>query len=228
MYAGAHAVQGILACLVRRGVTGRGGYVQITMLESILDFQFEVLTTYLNDGGQLPQRSAINNAHAYLAAPYGIYETADGYLALSMQSITRLGALVGCEALTTYTNPKTWFSERDTIKRILADHLRPHTTAHWLAILEPADVWCAAVLNWNELVAHDGFQVLNMVQTVARPNGVEMQTTRCPIRIDGELLTSPLGAPTIGEHTRLIEEDFGLRIHEEAHPRRDSSETLTT
>ena len=77
-FAGAHLVQGVLACLVRRGVTGEGGLVEVSLLESVLDFQFEVLTTHLNDGGQPPQRSAINNAHAYLAAPYGIYATADG------------------------------------------------------------------------------------------------------------------------------------------------------
>jgi len=78
LFAGAHLVQGILACLVRRGITGAGGKVEVSLLESILDFQFEVLTTHLNDGGQLPHRSAVNNAHAYLGAPYGIYATADG------------------------------------------------------------------------------------------------------------------------------------------------------
>src|ERR671918_292759 len=86
--AGAHLAQGILACLVRRGITGEGGLVEVSLLESVLDFQFEVLTTHLNDGGKVPQRSAINNAHAYLAAPYGIYATADGFLALAMTPIS--------------------------------------------------------------------------------------------------------------------------------------------
>ena len=97
MMAGAHLVQGILALLIRRGITNRGGKVEVSLLESTLDLQFEVLTTYLNDGGQLPQRSAVNNAHAYLGAPYGIYATSDGYLALAMGSITRLGELLGRE-----------------------------------------------------------------------------------------------------------------------------------
>ncbi|HEX4166466.1 MAG TPA: CaiB/BaiF CoA-transferase family protein, partial [Bryobacteraceae bacterium] len=64
LFAGAHLVQGILACLVRRGITGRGGKVEVSLLESILDAQFEVFSTFLNDGGQTPRRSAINNAHA--------------------------------------------------------------------------------------------------------------------------------------------------------------------
>jgi len=92
----AHLVEGVLACLVRRGITGAGGRVEVSLLESILDLQFEVITTHLNDGGRTPERSAVNNGHAYLGAPYGIYATADGHLALAMGVVPRLGELLGC------------------------------------------------------------------------------------------------------------------------------------
>src|SRR5579863_9393392 len=133
LFAGAHLAQGILACLVRRGISGRGGRVEVSLLESVLDFQFEVLTTFLNDGGKLPVRSAVNNAHAYLGAPYGIYPTGDGYLALAMGSVVRLGELLECPALLAYDNPKDHFLRRDEIKRILVSHLRSRTTADWLS-----------------------------------------------------------------------------------------------
>ena len=212
MMAGAHLVQGLLAALVRRGVTGIGGKVEVSLLESILDLQFEVLTSYLNDGGKPPQRSAVNNAHAYLGAPYGIYTTADGYLALAMGSILRLGELLDCPALATYTDPASLFDQRDEIKSILVHHLKHQTTQHWLSILEPADIWCADVLTWDSLFAHEAFRSLDMIQTVVRESdsqsGTTMRTTRCPIRIDGELLTSSLPAPHIGEHNQLITEEF--------------------
>jgi CoA:oxalate CoA-transferase len=208
MMAGAHLVQGLLATLVRRGITGLGGKVEVSLLESILDLQFEVLTTYLNDGGKSPQRSAVNNAHAYLGAPYGIYTTADGYLALAMGSILRLGELLDCPALSTYTDPSSLFDQRDEIKSILVHHLKNQTTQHWLDILEPADIWCADVLTWDRLFAHEAFKSLNMVQTIDSRPAATMRTTRCPIRIDGELLTSPLAAPRIGEHNQLIAEEF--------------------
>jgi len=208
MMAGAHLVQGLLATLVRRGITGLGGKVEVSLLESILDLQFEVLTTYLNDGGKSPQRSAVNNAHAYLGAPYGIYATADGYLALAMGSILRLGELLDCPALSTYTDPSSLFDQRDEIKSILVHHLKNQTTQHWLDILEPADIWCADVLTWDRLFAHEAFKSLNMVQTIDSRPAATMRTTRCPIRIDGELLTSPLAAPRIGEHNQLIAEEF--------------------
>jgi crotonobetainyl-CoA:carnitine CoA-transferase CaiB-like acyl-CoA transferase len=214
--AGAHLVQGILATLVRRGITGQGGRVEVSLLESVLDLQFEVLSTYLNDGGKPPKRSEVNNAHAYLGAPYGIYATADGFIALAMGSILRLGELLDCPALLTYTEPSQLFDRRDEIKSILVHHLREQTTQHWLSILEPADVWCADVLTWDRLFAHDGFRALDMVQTVVRsaPNpgdaDITMQTTRCPIRIDGVLLTSSKPAPRIGEHNAELTEEFEL------------------
>ena len=216
LFTGAHLVQGILACLVRRGVTGQGGRVEVSLLESTLDFQFEVLTTYLNDGGQLPHRSAFNNAHAYLGAPYGIYPTADGYLAIAMGSVPRLGTLIDCPELVAYSDPASLFDRRDEIKQILADHLKSQTTAHWLSILEPADVWCSDVYTWPRLFADQGFQVLDMVQDVLRRPGVLLKTTRCPIRIDGEIFKSPRGAPTLGEHTADIIRDFSLDSHEES------------
>lgn len=215
MMAGAHLVQGVLAALLRRSVTGKGAHIEVSLLESILDLQFEVLTTYLNDGGKAPVRSSVNNAHAYLGAPYGIYSTADGYLALAMGSIVALGQLLDCPALATYTDPAQLFDQRDEIKSILVHHLKTHTTAHWLSILEPADIWCADVLTWDRLFDHEAFRALDMVQTVGRPGTgneplLTMRTTRCPIHIDGELLTSSAPAPRIGEHNVQLIDEFNL------------------
>lgn len=208
IFAGAHLVQGVLACLVRRGVTGQGGLVEISMLESILDFQFEPLTVYFQDGGCEVERTASNNAHALLGAPYGIYETADGHLALAMASIPQLGELLGCEALVQYQEPGTWFERRDEIKAILATHLVTHPTADWLALLEPADIWCADVLDWKRLREHAAYRVLGMEQTVRRGSGLEFATTRCPIRLNGEKLYSEKGSPDIGEHNETIRQEL--------------------
>jgi crotonobetainyl-CoA:carnitine CoA-transferase CaiB-like acyl-CoA transferase len=210
MFTGAHLVQGILACLVRRGRTGLGGLVEVSLLESILDFQFEVLTTYLNDGGQPPVRSSVNNAHAYLGAPYGIYETTDGYLALAMGSVIRLGELLDCPALAAYSDPKSWFLQRDEIKRILVDYLKTQTTQSWLKVLEPADYWCADVYTWDRLLAHEGFQTLDLVQEISRPGSQSIKTTRCPIKINGLRPESTKWAPRIGENNAKLEVEFHL------------------
>lgn len=218
MYAGAHLVQGLLACLVRRGITGKGGRVEVSLLESVLDFQFEVLTTHLCDGGLLPERSAVNNAHAYLGAPYGIYQTSDGFLALAMGPVIPLAKLLDCPALLAYSDSKTQFVKRDEIKRILVEHLRAQTTSHWLSILEPADIWCSDVFTWERLLEHEAFLALDFIQEIGRGEGVSLRTTRCPIRIDGEVYKSSTGAPRLGQHNASLLAELQARPASEVKP----------
>jgi CoA:oxalate CoA-transferase len=208
--AGTHIAQGILATLFKKTISGQGALVQVSMFESILDFQFEVLTSYYNDGKQLPLRGAVNSAHAYIAAPYGIYKTKDDYIAVAMADIVVLGKLLACEALTIFDNSSEWFNKRDDIKKILAQHLETNTAQHWLTILEQADIWCAPVLNYESLLNEEGYKVLNMEITVKTSNGLSITTTRCPIRVDGNLLVSEIGAPQLGEHNEAIEKQFEL------------------
>ncbi|WP_074012525.1 CaiB/BaiF CoA-transferase family protein [Candidatus Sodalis sp. SoCistrobi] len=198
IFAGDYLVQGIMAGLIHRINAGSGCLVQVSLLDTLLDLQFEVLTTWLNDGQRDPIRSAVNNANAYIAAPYGIYPTADGFLALAMTPLPRLGELLGCPALTAYSEPESAFDRRDEIKTLLLNHLRQQTSAHWLALLEKEDIWCANVLDWEQLIASEGFKALEMVQRLTLHSGKTLLTTRCPIRIDGEIFVSPVGAPPLG------------------------------
>jgi CoA:oxalate CoA-transferase len=210
MLAGHNLCEGILACLVRRSMTGRGGLVETSLLEALLDFQFEVLTTHLNDGRRPPRRSGFRNAHAYLAAPYGVYDTASGYLALAMTYLPTLGKLLELPALQGISNPADGFRRRDEIKQIIAQRLKEQTTEHWLEILNAADIWCAEVLDWPKLCASKAFEQLAMIQTLRDGRGVEVLTTRLPIRLDGGLLTSEGLAPKVGQHTETIQREFGL------------------
>jgi len=211
MLAGADLVQGILAALVRRGVSGKGAYVQTSLLEALVDLQFEVLTAHLNDGQRLPKRSSFRNAQAYLAAPYGVYETSDGFMALAMTPIGKIADLLHIDELAAHRDlPKSWFSERDKIKRIIADKLKHESTEHWLGVLQPADIWCAKVLDWRELLASEGFKSLEMLQTLTRDDGVSITTTRSPIRINGQRRKVENAAPTIGAQSEAIIREFNL------------------
>jgi len=210
MLAGHNLCEGILACLVRRGVTGRGGLVETSLIEGLLDFQFEVLTTHLNDGRRPPRRSAFRNAHAYLAAPYGVYDTANGYLALAMTHLPTLGKLLDLPALQKIVDQADGFRCRDEIKQTIAQRLKEHTTEHWLEILNAADIWCAEVLDWPKLCNSEAFQQLAMLQTLKDAEGIEILTTRIPIRLDGNLLTSERLAPSVGQHTETIQSEFGI------------------
>ena len=201
---GAHLVQGILAALLRRQTTGRGGRVDVSLMESALDIQFEQITAFLHSGNAVPKRSKVSNASVYGSAPYGIYATADGHIAVAMAPLPKLGALIACPGLAAFDDPARWFAERDVIKAILRDHLAGRRTSDWLTILEPADIWCAEVLDYARLAAHDGFAALDMTQQLDNA----ITTTRCPVRLDGAILKSSRSAPPLGAHTEEISQQF--------------------
>lgn len=198
-FAGQHMVQAVLAALYRKSMTGQGALIEISLLESILDVAFEAFTAYLNDHRKLPERSMVNHSNVSQGAPYGIYQTADGYIALAMSPITTLGQLLGCTPLASYTDAAEWFTKRDEIKTILKEFLLTGTTEHWLSLLEPADIWCADVYDWDRLISSEAFAALDMTLEVPLPEGKTLVTTRCPITIDGEHLVSAKPAPLLGQ-----------------------------
>ncbi len=210
MLTGAHLAQGILATLVQRGKTGEGAKVSVSLLESALDFQFEVLTAYLNSEKKPPQRAESGNAHAYLGAPYGVYPTQDGHIAIAMVPLPKLTDFMQIELPEAYREPDAWFEQRDEIMNWLASHFRQKPIQEWLNTLESAGVWCAEVLNYAELMNHPGYQVLQMEQQVETSDGTVIHTTRCPIRVDGERIFSRKSAPKVGEDNQRIEAEFNL------------------
>ena len=131
-------------------------------------------------------------------------------IALAMGSIPVLGNLLECDELKEFKEISEAFNKRDIIKEILANHLKTGTTEKWLSVLEPADIWCADVLNWKQLMDHEGFKVLDMIQKVEMTDGYNYETTRCPIRIDGEVFTSTKASPKLGEDNVTIMNEFRL------------------
>ena len=202
---GAQLVQGILAALIRRQKTGKGALIELSLMESLIDFQFELFTTYFASG-VTPQRSQVNNGHPLLSAPYGIYKTNDGYIALAMMDIHALGKAIECLPLGE-VNPVSVFSKRDEIKSILAAHLANNSSAYWMEKLHACDLWAMEVLNWEAMTEHEAYQALAMEQSFTA-GGKDIITTRCPIRIDGRRIYSGKPAPKLGEHTTSIKKEL--------------------
>jgi crotonobetainyl-CoA:carnitine CoA-transferase CaiB-like acyl-CoA transferase len=203
---GAQMVQGILAALIRRQKTNQGTLVSMSLMESLLDFQFEFLTTYYNSKQDI-KRSQVNNGNPMLGAPYGIYQTANGYIAIAMMDIHVLGNAVDCCELLQYAQ-KNVFVDRDEIKGILNHHLQLQPTKYWLEKLQAKDLWAMEVLDWNMMVATEAYQKLQMEQVVTAANGQQITTTTCPIRINGQKLFASKAAPALGANNSNITKEF--------------------
>ncbi|WP_316784743.1 CaiB/BaiF CoA-transferase family protein [Pedobacter frigiditerrae] len=208
---GNHLAQGLMAALIKRAKSNKSVLVEVSLLESILDVQFEVITTYLNDGGKLPERSAVKgSAHAYLSAPYGMYKTKNGHIALAMGDLKLICSIIDCDISDLYTDANSAFENRDQLILRLGKTFAAQNNEHWLGLLESNGIWCAAVLNYKEATNLDVYKSLKIQQTLDLGEGRKIKTTASPIRLDGNKLHAAKAAPILGQHNVGINEEFEL------------------
>ncbi|HTX00994.1 MAG TPA: CoA transferase, partial [Acidimicrobiales bacterium] len=100
-YTGLHIVIGILAALEHRRHSGRGQRVELNLFSCAIAAQQQELTYYLNHG-EIPERPVENHGSIWATAPFGIYRTADGYLAIAMTPCPILGQALEMPELARY------------------------------------------------------------------------------------------------------------------------------
>jgi crotonobetainyl-CoA:carnitine CoA-transferase CaiB-like acyl-CoA transferase len=141
----------------------------------------------------------------YTGAPYGIYPTSDGYIALAMNPVSRLMKLLGVDGWDGVDEQNITEPGLDTeIRRILAERLASRSTEAWLEVLLGADIWCAQ-LNDYDAVAVDP-QVLHngMIVEIDHPSAGPVKVVGAPIRFGGGDPGVPFPPPRLGEHTRDV------------------------
>lgn len=203
--AGACLAQGLLAALYRQARTGEGALVQTSLLEALIDLQFEFLTTWMSNGQQPPQRLTQGSAHGYLAAPYGIYETKKGHLALAMMPLGTLAKALETPDLAARLERLDAFDDREAIRAMVQEIIARRDAATWEADLAPKGIWCARVRSWPEMVAEGGPAVSSMLRQEA-----DLAQVAAPVRLDGVRLDPAARGPVLNEHGHTLAEEFGL------------------
>ena len=199
---------GILGALVQRERTGEGQKIEVTMVQAALDLLLEPATYHLNGAPLARPHHTI--ADTFHAAPYGVYRTADGYLALSMTPISTLSeALGGVPELDALRGPDLAMPQREEIAEILRPILRTRTTGEWMATLREQGVWCAPVNGYDEVFAEPAVQFLDPILEIDHPEAGHVRLLKHPIRYGaGEPEVRHL-PPAIGEHTEDVLREAG-------------------
>jgi crotonobetainyl-CoA:carnitine CoA-transferase CaiB-like acyl-CoA transferase len=186
--------------LFHRERTGQGQRIDVSLLNTAVALQCQELAAFLNSERRF-ERSQAGIGGAWLSAPFGIYRTADGHLALAMGSLAVLGELLDLPELAAYDTPERAWADRDHVYRLLAARLPERPTADWLALLASRDVWCAPVQSFDQLVDDPQVAHNQLLTTVDYPGLGEVRVVGVPARFSGTPGTIRLGPPAVGQHT---------------------------
>lgn len=191
---------GVMTALYEREQTGHGRHVEVNLLASLLDIMTHEITTYLNCGKR-PERSENGIAHVYLAAPYGIYETSDSFLAIAQTPLTKLAGLIDRPELAEVRTIEDAYRNRDAVCRTLTDVFRERTTQAWLDLLLPAGIWIGPVLDFDGLFATGHPQAAGMIAQFDHPSAGRVHVPGPPVRFDSQAITELRPPPLLGQDT---------------------------
>jgi crotonobetainyl-CoA:carnitine CoA-transferase CaiB-like acyl-CoA transferase len=194
------AAIGIMAALWARERTGRGQKIEVNMLAVTMDAQIQEITTYLNLGIK-PQRSEEWSAHAFIPAPYGVYQTKDGYIVLAMTPIHVLGEALDSDRLREYTDWSDGVTHRDEIYRIVRATLLNKTSAEWIEIFDKYNVWTGPVYDYDDLAHDPHVQATDMITSVQHPTIGELKMPNVPMRLSDTPAQVKMPPPLLAQHT---------------------------
>jgi len=216
MSGGIFSCKGILAALYERERTGRGGRVEISMLDAMLNLLGYMGTMWLTNG-EVPKPPG--SAHEY-TVPWQAFETRDGYIVVATRQENfwqRLCALFGEPELATdprFATNAARVENRDVLVPRLEALMRMRTTADWLEQMRAADVPCAPVNNVDGAFSEPPVAEREMIVEYDHPDVGRVRLPGNPIKMAGMPGTISKPAPRLGEHTdevlaRLLGADAG-------------------
>ena len=198
---------GVLAALLEHTSTGKGKKVDSNLLSAALDLQIEPFNYYLN-GAQLYERSASGISSRFHQSPYGIFETADGYICLSLTTTEALAEALNDEYFRGYTS-EDQVRKREEINSRIAKHMREKTTNHWYEVFDEAGVWYAPVNDYADIEDDPQLAANGSILTFEHPRAGTVRLLFHPVRYDEETLPLRRIPPQLGEHTEEILSEAG-------------------
>ena len=199
---------GILAALLRRERSGEGGRVDVSLLNAALDLQMESLVCFMNGARDDDVRQTGRISGWYYGAPYGIYSTRDGFVAISLGTLEAIAAAIEIPEAERIPNSQA-YERRQEAAAGIARALKKRTTAEWTVILAEHGIWHSEVNDYTNLaddpqVVHNG----NFV-TVPGATGSPITLVTHPVRYDGEVPEVRLPPQKLGAQTAEILAELG-------------------
>jgi crotonobetainyl-CoA:carnitine CoA-transferase CaiB-like acyl-CoA transferase len=207
---------GILAALVRRERTGKGCRVEANLMQAALDLQAESLTAWLNAA----RRPAGVNAPRHVAgwyypAPYGVYATRNGHVAISLSPLAAVAKAIELPELAAFSDKDAW-GRQDEISSLIAERLTAQNNEDWCTRLEAARIWHAPVQDYDGVLKDPQVKHMQALVTVHGGGNAHAPVTLVnhPVRYDGKPASIGLAPQRLGAQTKEVLEELGFGVAE--------------
>lgn len=197
-----------LAAVLHRDRTGEGQHVEVVMMDAAFDLATEPVVYHLSGAHLERPRSWVSDT--FHAAPYGIYPTSDGAVAISMSPVAQVRHALGEPTeLEPFEDPSIAFERRDDISTALGQVLRGMSTDEVVERLRAEAVWCAPVNDLETALADPAVRYLDPVLEFDHPEAGRVRVLKHPVRYSvGEPRLRHL-PPRVGEHTDQVLGELG-------------------
>jgi CoA:oxalate CoA-transferase len=218
LVAGLYAAFSVAACVVHARSTGQGQRAEISLTNGLVSFLSYIATNTFATG-TAPARSG--NDHP-IAAPYGLFPTRDGQIALAPADDAFFGRLAdaldqpGLKTDPLYATQSARVANRARINAIVGGKLVANTTAHWVETLNRAGVPCGPVNSVAEVFEDPQIRAQEMVLDVDHPGHGIVRMLGFPIKLSETPCRIRRSAPELGEHSDEILAELGYAEAERA------------
>jgi formyl-CoA transferase len=210
------ALSAILAALHHRGRTGRGQYIDTSLVEAGIALSVWESVQYFAEGTP-PQ--PLGSAHRMLA-PYQAIRCSDGYVTLGAANdrlFQRLCDLLGhpeWAADPDYANDTRRVRNRAGLIERIETITSARPRQEWLERLEAAGIPCGPINNYAEAYADPQIRAREMIAEVDHPTLGRLRMPGSPIKMSGTPTVVSRRAPLLGEHTRDVLREAGCSEEE--------------
>ena len=222
--AGIFLSQGIMLALMERERSGKGQWVQTSLLQAqvfMLDFQ---ATRWLMDGEVPPQAG---NDHP-TSIPTGVFKTSDGYINIAVagqKMWEKFGSLFGDEAFADpdFADGPGRSKHRKKLNALIEKHTSKNTAAYWIEHLNANGCPAGEINSIDQVFGLEQVRHLGLAQPMVSQERGATEVLGQPILMSRSKASVKRPPPTLGQHTDEVLGEAGYSAADIAKLRKDGA-----
>ncbi|EMH79941.1 putative acyl-CoA transferase/carnitine dehydratase [alpha proteobacterium HIMB114] len=210
--AGLFTAIGINAALYDRQKTGKGMYIDVSMLDCQIAILENAIARYLSKG-EIPK--PMGSRHPSIS-PFEAFKTKDSYIIIAAGNDKLFEGMCKVFDLELYKDAKfKTNADRnkniEELKKILEEKLKDKTTSEWCKVLEAKRIPCGPINNIKEAVESPQTKARNMIVSAMHNKIGEFKMAGNPIKMSSYEDKNTRGEiPNLDQHREKILKEFGI------------------